>query len=342
MNLEPAFNANMQIVHLINSLKSKGGAETLVKFYSKTQPAVVWTLWDFEEKSIILNPIQFIKAIRKAEVVHVHLFPSLYLGALVSIVSEAKFIFTEHNTWNRRRNYRFFRWLEKFLYKRYSRVLCISKAVKTNLDAWLSFSSKTEVVENGVDLQHKFYTWKSKKPVGRSILMTGRFVEQKNQDLLIRFISQRPDWSLILVGGGPRELTLKNLAKRMLCDNRLYFVQPTRHPIPLPHKPDIYIQSSHWEGFGLTVVEAISSGIPAVVSNVEGVSQLIPTLASFDAEVSSLEASINFAFSDPMYYPKQLRQISRYSLDLHLLQLEKVYFDNKIQKEGSNKFPQSS
>src|SRR5688572_31493747 len=71
---------------------------------------------------IALRPFRFanfkraIRALREADVVHVHLFPSLYLGALLN---HRATVYTEHNTWNRRRDVPWLRTLERVVYRRY-------------------------------------------------------------------------------------------------------------------------------------------------------------------------------------------------------------------------------
>ena len=54
---------------------------------------------------------------------------------------------------------------------------------------------------------------------------------------------------------------------------------------------DIIVQSSHWEGFGLVVVEAVLSGCPYVfVKNVDGMNELLPKKYQFNnaTELSNL------------------------------------------------------
>ncbi|MCH5719945.1 glycosyltransferase [Niabella hibiscisoli] len=38
---------------------------------------------------------------------------------------------------------------------------------------------------------------------------------------------------------------------------------------------DLAILSSHWEGFGLSAVEAMACGVPLIASNVSGLSQVV-------------------------------------------------------------------
>ena len=71
----------MNIVHFINSLETKGGAEHLVREYAKRDGHKVITLreirrslWKF--KSLI----SIIHLFRCADIIHVHLFPCLYYG----------------------------------------------------------------------------------------------------------------------------------------------------------------------------------------------------------------------------------------------------------------------
>ena len=111
----------------------------------------------------VYNPLLILKLIpylRKFKIIHVHLFPALYWVAFAKIISfsSAKLIFTEHNTVNRRRNKVLFKFFDKFVYGRYTKIVTISTEVKLFLKEHLGSKNKKFVtIPNGVDLK-KFKT----------------------------------------------------------------------------------------------------------------------------------------------------------------------------------------
>lgn len=105
----------------------------------------------------------------------------------------------------------------------------------------------------------------------KSILGLGRFVEQKGFDLLIPIFSKLvcsfPDWDLILVGDGPDRPRLEALSKRLGLDGRIHFPGWSADPYPHYYATDIFAFPSRFEGFGMTLAEALSCGLPAVAFN---------------------------------------------------------------------------
>src|SRR5690606_41308895 len=66
--------------------------------------------------------------------VHVHLTWPFFYVTLASLgLSNIKLIYTEHNTTNKRRNIPLLWGLERLLYARYARIICISQGVQEAL-----------------------------------------------------------------------------------------------------------------------------------------------------------------------------------------------------------------
>lgn len=83
---------------------------------------------------------------------------------------------------------------------------------------------------------------------------------------------------LILVGGGPQEIELKNLAKSLPCSDNIKFIGkiPNKQVPNYLTKFDIYcaLSESESESFGVAVVEAESCGIPVIVSDRGGLPEV--------------------------------------------------------------------
>lgn len=101
------------------------------------------------------------------------------------------------------------------------------------------------------------------------VLMTlGRAAKEKNIEELIRYFSRldMDNTALVIVGGGPYLETLKALAENEGSSGRIIFtgaVEPDR--VPLYYKMgDIFLSASQSETQGLTYIEALASGLPAV------------------------------------------------------------------------------
>lgn len=106
-------------------------------------------------------------------------------------------------------------------------------------------------------------------PDGSKVLITvGRAAKEKNTEELIRYFKQldRENTVLLIVGGGPYLSTLKETAQEENVSDRVIFtdqIEPSE--ISSYYKlGDIFLSASQSETQGLTYIEALASGLPAV------------------------------------------------------------------------------
>ena len=243
----------------------------------------------YNNKFDLRNIFHIRKKMKNFDVVHVHLFPLLYLVPLAAIGMKKRplLIVTEHNTHNRRRDLKIFKGIEKFIYSKYDKVISISPESELNLLNWLkeSKTTKYEVVLNGINLK----LFKEAAPLNRSelvgielergnklLLMTARFDSQKDHETLFKALKIVPDYiKLLLVGEGKLEEKCKSQIKNFGLENRVFFLGSRNNVPNILKSVDISILSSHWEGFGLVIVEAMAAGIPVIASSVPGVENIV-------------------------------------------------------------------
>lgn len=301
----------MKILHVINSLRC-GGAERLLTWLLPAMKregveSVVFVLSrkdtfflsDLEKAGITvkfssirsLYSLLQIRAVRKEilenkyDLVHVHLFPAQLWSSIAISGTKIPLVTTEHSTSNRRRNKRIFRLVDSCMYSRMEKVICISNATRENLCNWVpKICSKTTVIYNGIEIR-KFSEAipyeKDQLGLGlvksdKIILMVSRFSPQKDQDTVVRAISLLPDqFHVLFVGDGERKEIVESLVDSLNLSDRVHFLG-NRSDVPRIMKTaDVLVQSSHWEGFGLTVVEAMASGLPAIGTNIPGLREVL-------------------------------------------------------------------
>lgn len=228
--------------------------------------------------------VEVIPALRKAikgyDRVHVHLFPSLYQVALAAMGTRHKLFFTEHSTSNRRRDIRLMRSVEQYVYGRYRRIIAISEATRESLVKWIGdkYGNKVVTVENGINLKRMREAKPSPQfPNQRYVLMVSRFVEAKDQATLIKAIPHVKDKEVLFMfaGDGPQLAKCRELARSKGVEDRCVFLG-NRDDIPeLIAGSLMGVQSSRWEGFGLTAVEFMAAGKPVLGSDVAGLRDVI-------------------------------------------------------------------
>ncbi|MBP0612951.1 glycosyltransferase [Chryseobacterium sp. cx-311] len=219
----------------------------------------------------------------KYDIIHVHIFPASYLVALASLFTKKFIVFTEHNAYNRRAVHPIFKFAEKFIYSRFIKVVGISPAVLTFVDQHLKINKgKMVLIENGVNL-NAITSSKAAKRLNFSLsesdivlLMSARFADQKDQMTLIKALSDLPaDFKLLFAGDGPNLDKCMLYAQESGVFSRINFLGARSDVYEIIQMSDINILSSHYEGFGLSAVEAMAAAKPVVATNVPGVAEVV-------------------------------------------------------------------
>lgn len=289
----------MRVLHVISSLEI-GGAQRLLsdllpsqrqqgtdasllvlkmvdtKFSKKIEESRV-PIISLDVKSF-RNPFLAFKVryiIKDYDVVHAHLVHALYICSLAAIGLNTKLVYTEHNTYNNRRRLTFLRPIEKWIYSRYQKLISVSQQVQDALKEWLQADdNRFSVINNGVDI--KSFAAIHQEVVPRSLIMVSRFAPSKDQETVIRAMQLLDkEITLRLVGDGETLDHCKQVAKECQVDNRVFFLGAREDVAELMAASYIGIQSSKWEGFGLTAVEMMAVGLPVIATDVEGLKQVV-------------------------------------------------------------------
>ena len=233
------------------------------------------------------NPLlvfKLIKEIIKYDLIHVHLFPSLYWIAIAKlfVTSNIKFVYTEHSARNNRQKVPFLKYFERFIYCQYDRIIAVSNAVKLSLTKRGIPKDKIDVVYNGVVVSDE----ELKRSIDREdidipdnaflITQVSRFYPQKDQSTLIRALSLLPNnCYVVFIGDGPLLYRNIELAKKLSVYQRIRFLGARRDVIPIMKASDVIVLSTHYEGFCISLLEALMVGKPVVASKVEGVDEAL-------------------------------------------------------------------
>ncbi len=143
--------------------------------------------------------------------------------------------------------------------------IAISRSVKQSLEG-ICRLDKVTVIYNGTD--YKRFDHIRKYDIDRPIQMIfiGRIVRVKGIDLLIDALSNvRYPFALSIIGDGAAKEELIDLVKRSKMQQKICFVGPKPDIEKWLAKADLFVHPARWnEGFGITLIEAMSSGIPCV------------------------------------------------------------------------------
>lgn len=296
----------MKILHVITSLQT-GGAEKLMvdllprlrdmgdtidlcvfngartPFYEQLENAGIRII-PFSARGSVYNPLHIYrlwKLMRKYDIVHTHNTAPQLFAAIGSVLCSVVLVTTEHTTSNRRRRWKWYACVDKWMYSRYQKVICISNQAETNLREYIkSAHERICTIFNGVDVNRFMNATPSEEIASeykdkKTVAMVAGFRWEKDQDTLIKAFQNLPhDYHLLLVGDGVRRPECEELAKQMGVAARVHFLG-LRTDVPNVLKAvDVVVMSSHFEGLSLSNVEGMASGNPFVASDVDGIREV--------------------------------------------------------------------
>jgi glycosyltransferase involved in cell wall biosynthesis len=109
---------------------------------------------------------------------------------------------------------------------------------------------------------------------GRRFLMlaVASLTPQKNLTLALKVLAlvnaKFPDTGLVIVGSGPEEKNLRSVAKRLGVEKAVAFEGNQEDVSSYYRTANVFLQTSHCEGYGLELVQAALSGIPILTTPV--------------------------------------------------------------------------
>lgn len=162
-----------------------------------------------------------------------------------------------------------FCWIEKSLSLLSNTILCVSEQDKKNaIDIIGINDNKIKVIKN------KISPLPRKKNINKRLkaLFVGRMVHPKRADLFIEAAKKMPDMDFYLVGNGPLSDDLKSLSQDN--DKNIFFLGEINN-FKSYCDFDIFVLCSDSEGLPMSAIEAGSAGLPLILSDVGGCSELI-------------------------------------------------------------------
>jgi glycosyltransferase involved in cell wall biosynthesis len=167
-------------------------------------------------------------------------------------------------------------------FKKYNKLFAISERVKNDILSKGKY--KVQVVYNGINTEKiKQKNWSKEQKMVR-LLQIGRLVhEKKGHHILLKALSRleryRPDihFKLDFIGEGPSRDYLIKLVKENNLKNNVNFLGNKSRDYVYSNicNYDLLVQPSIYEGFGLTVAEAMAAKVPVLVSDIDGPMEII-------------------------------------------------------------------
>ncbi|MBR1882805.1 MAG: glycosyltransferase [Muribaculaceae bacterium] len=300
----------MRILHVITSLRT-GGAEHLMvdllprlrdlghevellifdgtrtPFYDQLAAAGI-LIRHFAVGGSVYDPRHIIRLVKlwrreRYDIVHTHNTACQLFAAVAAVLCSVVLCTTEHTTSNRRRGWKWYARVDRWMYSRYRRIVCISDQAEANLrqaikaPGWPSITT----IYNGVDT-HRFAeaaplpALQAQLAGCKTAIMVAGFRYQKDHATLIHAFSHLPEsYHLLLVGAGEKQQECEALTASLQLQERIHFLGMRTDVPQLLKTADVVVLSSHFEGLSLSSIEGMASGRPFIASDVDGLHEIV-------------------------------------------------------------------
>ncbi len=241
-------------------------------------------------RRIDMNTVRQLRAsIRRqgAGIVHAHDYKSAAYAWMASFGLPVRLVATLHGQVDATRALRFYNRIELTLLRRFDALAVVSERQVGLLREAGIPADRIHLVDNGIPVNPPTAAPADGDSCMASCTTPGNFVfaavarfsPEKNLGMLLDAFAtvaeERGDCDLVLIGDGPLAGDLKARSARLGLDSRVHFTG-VRHDMPVLY-PDIHclVLPSLSEGMPLTVLEAMSHGIPVIASRVGEVPRLL-------------------------------------------------------------------
>lgn len=258
------------------------------------------------------------------DIVHSHMLrPDLYLAYHSSkIPKRTKTVSTIHQESFKDLSMKYNRFVAYFSTKLWHRVLhSFSQVVSLNkiISSQLPLeASKISVIGNGVsfpiyekvDLEDENalanFTKNFKKIIGSS----SNLINRKGLDQIIKVLIHFPDTGYLVIGEGPERMKLEKLSHELGVENQCLFMGKKLKGYRYFKYFDIYMLTSHSEGFPICAIEAAQASLPIVSSEIDVLTEIFNAdeVAFFELEnIQSLKEALDYAYQNRNELSRKIR-----------------------------------
>ena len=252
----------------------------------------------------ILNLIKFIKS-NSIEIIHAHGKGAGIIARIVKFFINKPLIYTFHGIHLKCHSF-----FERLIYLIYeylfgwidSMKILVSKSEKYYAkSSKIYLGSKSTIINNGVlNRPKKFSLYindleeKSSRISKITVITICRLVKQKNIEEIIWIALKMPKLEFILIGDGPLMPEISNLITKLKIEN-VFLLGQKDNIFKFLYEADIYLSTSFYEGLPISILEAMSVGIPIVASNVIGNCDTIENGKSgFLYDLKNIDMAVNY------------------------------------------------
>ena len=162
---------------------------------------------------------------------------------------------------------------------RIKKFLIVSKSIQEEYIFSKFINKKVECIGNPVSVENIISKVPKNLVKKYDVCFSGRLTKAKNPIKFINIISevkkQIPDIKVVMLGDGELRGKCEEEIKKLRLEKNIRMEGFVKKPYIIMAQSKIFCLTSEWEGYGLVAFEALSLGLPCVVSNVGGLPQIV-------------------------------------------------------------------
>ena len=156
-----------------------------------------------------------------------------------------------------------------------------------------------------------------------ALISMGDLIKRKNYAIAIEVIAKmkNPKIHYFICGKGPEEGKLRELAKKYGVEKQVHFMGYRRDIKELLKSADAFLFTSKQEGLARSLMEAMASGLPCVVSDIRGNSDLISNningnlCNNVNDYIDSITNLIQSPESAKLFVQRSLDNLNKFSIE---------------------------
>lgn len=296
--------AERHLVTLLPALRARGMDARLLILVERDKPMQdMLTLCEHAQvpvQTLLIRrgvDLTIVPALRSAiraiapQIVHTHLIHADMYGMLAAQLAGVRTIISTRHNDDAFRRRTTMRWLNRWNWRGLTAGIAISDALATFVRTIEGApAAKLNVIPYG--LAHTRLTpdamnsaraaVRAELGIGSEALLIGiasRLTEQKGiayaLEALRPLLTEYADLHMLIAGEGDLKVALQARTRALGMDTRVHFLG-WRTDVPhLLGALDVFLMPSLWEGFGLTLLEAMSARVPIVATHVSAIPEIV-------------------------------------------------------------------
>ena len=234
--------------------------------------------------------VKICKLLQKSrpDLIHCHGFQAGFLGRLAGWLTGIPSVYTVHNFVTFGRGEWVSGWIQRFerwMGKKTAKTICVSRALKTTMVQEINIpEEKLHVVYNAVPTlpagdRAAIRSIHNLTDEDWVIGTAARLIPSKGIPILLTAVScslaKYPNIKVLIAGSGPEETNLRMLSRSLGIAGQTIFAGKVSNIHDYYAAFDCFVLPTLSEGLGITVLEAMSFGLPIIASAVGGIPEVL-------------------------------------------------------------------